>query len=62
MVKRWSTILLAGAALLAVGGFFLYGWSVPAGVVVHVLAAVLAVLGYRVRKSGGGLEEMAGSL
>jgi len=62
MVKRWSATLLAGALLLAVGGVLLYRWSAVAGMVVHVLAAVVAFLGYRVKKSGPGLEEMAGSL
>jgi len=62
MVKRWSTGLFVGAGLLAVGGAFLYGWSVPAGVAVHVISAGLLFLGARVKKSGPGLVDMAGSL
>ena len=62
MVKRWSIGFFAGAGLLAVGGVFLYAWSTVAGVVTHVVAAGLAFLGYRVRTSGAGLEEIAGSL
>jgi len=62
MVKRWSTGLFAGAVVLGVAGFFLYGWSVPAGVVTHIVAGVALFLGYRVRQSGQGLVDMAGSL
>lgn len=62
MVRKWSTILFAGAVLLAIGGFFLYAWAVPAGIAVHVLSAVMLFLGYRIRKQGDGLAEMARSL
>lgn len=62
MVKRWSAAAFGGALLLVVVGLFLYGWSVPAGVAVHVVAALLLFLGYRVRKSGQGLVDMAGSI
>ena len=62
MVRKWSVGLGVGAALLAVLGFFLYAWSVVAGVVVHVLTAVLFFLAYRLRTQGRGLAEMAGSL
>jgi hypothetical protein len=62
MVRGWSVGLIAAAVLFAVGGFFLYAWAVPAGVAVHVLAAGLAFLGFRVRKQGVALAEMAGSL
>lgn len=62
MVRKWSIALFAGAGALALGGAFLYGWSVPAGVAVHVLAAVALFLGFRVRRSGQGLVDMAGSL
>jgi hypothetical protein len=61
-VRKWSVGLGAGAALLAVLGFFLYRWSVAAGVVVHVLTAVLIFLAYRLKTQGRGLAEMAGSL
>ena len=62
MVRRWSIALFAGAVLLALGGALLYAWSTVAGVVVHVVAAAAAFLGYRLRKSGEQLAEMAGSL
>ncbi len=61
-VGRWSTGLFGGALLLGVGGVFLYGWTVPAGVVAHLLAAALGFLGYRLRKQGEALAEMARSL
>ncbi len=62
MVKKWTLGLTTGGVLLAVGGVFLYGWSMVAGIVVHVLAAGLLFLGYRIRKQGAALEEMAGRL
>lgn len=62
MVRKWSLVLMAAALLLAVAAVFLYGWSVPGGIAVHVVSAALLFLGYRVRKSGEGLAEMAGSL
>ena len=62
MVRKWSVRLGAGAALLGVLGFFLYAWSVAAGVVVHVLTAVLCFLAYRLRTQARGLAQMAGSL
>lgn len=62
MVQRWTVGLTAGGVLLAVGGFFLYGLSMVAGIVVHVLAAGVFFLGYRIRKQGATLEEMARSI
>ena len=62
MVRRWSAGLFGLAGLLAVGGIFLYSWSTPVGIGVHVLAGVLAFLGFRMRSSGANLVEMAGSL
>ena len=62
MVKKWSTGLFAGGAVLGIAGVFLYGVAVPAGVAVHVLAAVCLFLGFRVRKSGQGLVDLAGSI
>ena len=62
MVTRWSTTLFVGGGVLAVGGLLLYGWSTAAGVGVHVLVCVLVFLGYRLRKQGAELVEMAGSL
>lgn len=62
MVTRWSTGLFVATGVLSIGGVFLYGWSTPVGVTVHVCAALMAFLGFRLRKSGTGLVEMAGSL
>lgn len=62
MVKRWSLMLFGGAGLLGVGGAFLYSIAVPAGVVVHILAAALLFLGFRIRSSGQSLVDLAGSM
>ena len=62
MVQMWSRGLFAGALLLAVVGAFLTGWAIPAGVAAYVVAAVLLFLGYRLRKQGEGLVDMAGNL
>ena len=62
MVRKWSVGLVAGAVLVAVLGFFLYAWSVAAGVVVHVLSLVLLFLAYRFKRQGRGLAELAESL
>jgi len=62
MVRRWRLALIVGAVALGVGGAFLYAWSVPAGVAVHVLAATAAVLAWRVQRSAQGLEDMSRSL
>lgn len=59
MVKRWARVLLAAVVVLAVLGALLYAWSVVAGVVVHLLALVLAFLWYRLRRQRGQLVEMA---
>ena len=50
MVTRWSTGLFVAAAVLAIVGVLLYGWSTPVAVGVHVFAVVLAFLGFRIRK------------
>jgi hypothetical protein len=62
MVRRWSLGLALAAVILAVAGTLLYAWSVVAGVVVHVLTAVVAFLAYRLRRQGGGLAEIAESM
>lgn len=61
MVRKWSLGLVAGGVLLAVLGVFVYSWSVVAGAVVHVLAAVLLFLAYRIRKQGPAFVQMAES-
>lgn len=62
MVRRWTLGLIVGGLLLAVLGVFLYGWSLPAGVVVHLISLALLVVGYRIRSQGPALVEMADSL
>lgn len=61
MVRNWAVGFLAGVVVLVVLGVFLYSWSLLAGIAVHVLAAVLLVLAYRLRRQGPGLVEMAES-
>jgi hypothetical protein len=62
MVRTWSRGLMAGGVLLAVGGVFLYGWAVPAGVAAHLVSAAMLFLGYRLGKQGEGLAAMAKKL
>lgn len=62
MVRKWTIVLLTAAVALAVAGALLYGWSVVAGVIVHVITAALLFLGYRLRKQGDRMVEMAESL
>lgn len=62
MVRRWMVSLVIAASVLALVGVFLYTWTVAAGVAVHVVAVVLLVVAYRLRKQGPGLAEMAESL
>jgi Flp pilus assembly protein TadB len=59
MMRRWRIALLAIAIALAVLGAFLYGWSMIAGVVVHVLAAVLLLLWFQLRRKRRDFETMA---
>ncbi len=59
MVQMWSVGLIVAAVLLAVLGVFVYGWAVPAGVAVHVLAAVLLFLGVRLKRQGAALVGLA---
>ena len=62
MVRKWSLgLTVAGVALVA-GGVFLYRWALVAGIVVHLLAAGLLFLAWRVRKQSAGLEQIAQSL
>ena len=59
MVTRWSRVLLAAAVVLAVLGAFLYGWSIVAGVAVHVLAFVAGFIWLRLRTNRAELVKMA---
>lgn len=62
MTRKWSLGLLVAAVALGVVGAFLYAWTVAAGVIAHVITAVLVFLAFRLRKQGPGLAEMAKSL
>ncbi len=59
LIRRWQIGLLAGALVLFVLGLLLYGWSVVAGSIVHVLAIVVLVIWWRVRRQRADLETMA---
>lgn len=59
LMSRWRMALLAGAVVLAVLGLLLYGWSVVAGVLVHVLAAALLFFWFQLRRQREQLEAMA---
>jgi len=62
MVRKWTISLgVAGVVLLALGAF-LYTVAVVAGVAVHVLAAAVLFLAWRVSRQGPGLEQIAQSL
>ena len=62
MVRKWMIAFFMGAVLLGLIGVLLYSWSVVAGVVIHIITAVLLVLGYRLRKQGDRLVQVAESL
>jgi len=62
MVHRWSLGLIAAAVVVAVVGVVVLTWYAWVGAVVLVLSAVLLFLGYRLRKQGAGLVEMAEAL
>lgn len=59
LVRRWKIGLLVGGIALAIIGAFLYGWSVIAGVIVHVLAVVGLVVWWRLHRQSEALEAMA---
>lgn len=59
MIRRWTLTLLAAGIVLAVVGAALYLWSVVAGVVAHVVAAVVLVLWWRIHRQREALETMA---
>lgn len=52
MMRKWTLALVALGLVLAGGGFFLYGWSTAAGVVVHAVAAGVLFLAFRVNRQG----------
>lgn len=59
LMGRWRLALLVGSIALAVLGLVLYGWSVVAGVIVHVLAAALLFFWIQLRRQRQQLEAMA---
>jgi Flp pilus assembly protein TadB len=59
MMRRWRLALLVGVIVLAVLGALLYGWSVIAGVLIHVLAAGLFLLWIQLRRKRRDFETMA---
>ena len=62
MVKKWTLGLFAAAGVIGIGGFFLYGVWLPAGIAAHVVTVGLLLVAYRMTKSGKNLVELAGSL
>ncbi len=62
MVRRWTLGLAALGGLLVLGGIFLYAWSTAVGIVVHLLAAALFFLAFRVHRQGGSLVDAAESM
>ena len=59
MMGRWTAVLLTIAAVLALGGAFLYRWSVIAGVVVHMLAILVFVVWFQLRRKRAEFEKLA---
>lgn len=59
LMRRWRIALLAGAVVLAILGAVLYGWSVIAGVLIHILAAAALFLWWRLHRQRDDLEAMA---
>ena len=62
MVRRWSLGLAALGACLVLGGVFLYAWSTVAGISVHIVAAALFFLAFRVNRQGGSWVDAAQSM
>lgn len=59
LMSRWRMALLTAAVVLAVLGALLYGWSVVAGVIVHILAAALLFFWWQLRRQREQLEAMS---
>lgn len=59
MMARWTAVLLAIATVLALGGAFLYRWSVVAGVAVHLLAILVFFLWFQLRRKRAEFERLA---
>ena len=59
LIRQWKIGLLTAGAVLLVAGALLYGWSLTAGVVVHVLAAAALAVGWRLHSQREALGAMA---
>lgn len=59
LMRRWRIGVLVAAILLSVLGALLYGWSMVAGIIIHVLAAILFFIWFRLRRQRKDLEAMA---
>jgi Flp pilus assembly protein TadB len=59
MMRRWRRILLVVAVVLAVVGALLYGLSIIAGALVHVVALVVFLFWVQLRRKQGDFEAMA---
>ena len=61
-LRRWSMGLLIAAILLGIGGLFLYGWNLLAGVAAHLVGGGLIFLWFRLRRQERQLMELAQAL
>lgn len=59
MMKRWRMVLLAAAVVVSIAGALLYGWSIIAGVIVHVIAVALFLFWFQLRRKQKDFEAMA---
>jgi Flp pilus assembly protein TadB len=59
MMGRWRLALLAAVIVLILLGALLYLWSVVAGVIVHVLAAVVLAFWFQLRRKQSDFEALA---
>lgn len=62
LLRRWTIGLLTGAIVLAALAALLYTWSIIATVVAGMLAVVLLVLWWRLRRQRPDLEAMADAI
>lgn len=64
LMRRWRIGLFVAGVVLVVAGALLYGWSVIAGAVVHLLAALALVIAWRLhsqREALGAMADMVGA-
>jgi len=59
LIRSWTLGLLVGTLVLAVLGGVLYVWSLIAGVIVHVLAAVVLFFWWRLHRQREAFAAMA---